>query len=172
MYAFPEPGPGPRLVRGRSPSHPQEVLYHSVASRPCLGRPQHPDSTLPSPQHLQTAQALPLSGQQCDLPSANGPKVLEEIWAFRAGNFSVPGPWCRNQGGQVKGSRRSRSLGPQDSSPCGKGCGQQRDGGGGCSLKYGGRAGAPSQEPGSQSGDNFIHLSNAQNTDADSFPGI
>ena len=44
--------------------------------------------------------------------------------------------------------------------------------GGGCSLKYGGRAGAPSQEPGSQSGDNFIHLGNAQNTDADSFPGI
>ena len=34
--------------------------------------------------------------------------------------------------------------------------------GGGCSVKYGGKAGAPSQEPG------FIHLSNAQNTDADS----
>ena len=167
MYAFPEAGPGPRLVRGRSPSHPRAVLTPSqCASRPCPGTPQHPDSTLPSPQHLQTAPALPLSGQQCDLPSANGPKALEEIWAFRAGNFSVPGPWCRNQGGQIKGSRRSRSLGPQDSSPCGKGCGQQRDGGGGCSVKYGGKAGAPSQEPG------FIHLSNAQNTDADSFPGI
>lgn len=57
MYAFPEPGPGPCLVRGPSPSQPGAVLFHTVPQARAWG---HPNIQIPPSHPLNTCKQLRL----------------------------------------------------------------------------------------------------------------
>lgn len=100
MYAFPEPGPGPRLVRGPSPSHPRAAVYHSVPHAHAWG---HPDIPIPPSHPLNICKQLRL----CH-PLANNvicpQQMVQKPWK-RSGPSGQEISQCQVPGAETRGDK-------------------------------------------------------------------